>query len=134
MVNPPVRNKPNRPPVQIKRKGVSPEWANLPRRKCDDCGKNYKPARPLREGQRGFCTPNCRKSYHKHGGAYRKLKGEMLKLVTKRMDEIEKQVRSLVLEELTKYAQYARVVQGFGPTLQIPAPTLPPPSPLTKRA
>jgi hypothetical protein len=84
MVNPPVKNKPNRPPVQITRKGVSPEWANLPRRKCDDCGKSYKPGRPLMEGQRGFCTPNCRKSYHKHGGAYRKLRTEIEKLIEKR--------------------------------------------------
>ena len=109
-------------------------WANLPRRKCDDCGKSYKPVRPVKEGERGFCTPNCRKSYHKHGGAYRKLKVEIAKLVEKRMGEIKQQMRSLVLEELTKYAQYAKVVQDFGPTLRIPAPTMPPPSPLTKRA
>lgn len=101
---------------------LSPEWAKLPKRRCDDCGKMYKQIRPRREGEMGFCSDNCRKSYHKHGGAYRKLKVEMVKLVTKRMDEIEKQVRSLVLEELTKYAQYAKVVQDFAPTLRIPAP------------
>jgi hypothetical protein len=111
-------------------RGHNPNWANLPKRKCDDCGKNYKPKQPLHRTKkdgtpiemRGFCSDNCRKSYHKHGGAYRKLKVEMVKLVTKRMDEIEKQVRSLVLEELTKYAQYAKVVQDFAPTLRIPAP------------
>ena len=75
--------------------GVSPAWANLPRRRCYDCGKKYKPVRPVKEGERGFCTDNCRKSYHKHGGAYRKLKGEMEKL-------IEKRLRALVSEEFEK--------------------------------
>jgi hypothetical protein len=109
-------------PRPRKHPGTSPLWANLPRRKCDDCGKSYKPVRPVKENERGFCTPNCRKSYHKHGGAYRKLKVEMTKLVNKRMDEIEKQVRSLVLEELTKYAQYAKVTQDWAPSLRLPAP------------
>lgn len=67
-------------------KGVNPAWANLPRRKCDDCGKSYKPKQPLREGTRGFCSGNCRKSYHKHGGAYRKLRAEVQKLVKREMD------------------------------------------------
>jgi hypothetical protein len=122
MVNPPVRNKPNRPPVQIKRKGVSPEWANLPRRKCDDCGKNYKPARPLREGQRGFCTPNCRKSYHKHGGAYRKLKVEMKKMVEHRMTELavlllpmmDDIVRPIVRQEMTEAIVDVQEVTDYG--------------------
>jgi hypothetical protein len=66
-------------------RGHNPDWANLPRRKCDDCGKNYKPKQPLREGTRGFCSDNCRKSYHKHGGAYRKLKVEMKRMVEREM-------------------------------------------------
>lgn len=66
---------------EIRMNGVKPAWANLPRRKCDDCGKGYKPKQPLREGQRGFCTDTCRKSYHKHGGAYRKLRTELVKLL-----------------------------------------------------
>lgn len=74
-------------------KGISPAWANLPRRKCDDCGKGYKPKRPLREKERGFCSANCRKSYHKHGGAYRKLKVEVAKLVTREI------ARRIQLEE-----------------------------------
>ena len=81
-------------------RGTNPAWANLPRRKCDDCGKNYKPKQPLREGTRGFCTDNCRKSYHKHGGAYRKLKVEMVKLVTREMAATETRLRALVREEL----------------------------------
>jgi len=59
---------------------LSPEWAKLPKRHCDDCGKLYKQVRPRREGEMGFCSDNCRKSYHKHGGAYRKLKAELEKL------------------------------------------------------
>lgn len=76
------------PPKTKQRPGVSPAWANLPRRRCDDCGKNYKPVRPVKENERGFCSDNCRKSYHKHGGAYRKLKAEMQKLVAKHMAAI----------------------------------------------
>ena len=79
---------------------LSPDWANLPRRRCDDCGKTYKPVRPVVKGQRGFCTATCRKSYHKHGGAYRKLKHEMEKMVTRRMAELEKRYREIVREEI----------------------------------
>ena len=97
MVNPTLRNHPNSPPAQIKRKGVSPEWATLPRRKCDDCGKSYKPARPLLKDQRGFCCGNCRKSYHKHGGAYRKLKVELKKMVEKEFSSLRKELDALVI-------------------------------------
>jgi hypothetical protein len=67
-------------------RGHNPAWSNLPRRHCDDCGKLYKPVQPLRKDTRGFCSDNCRKSYHKHGGAYRKLKGEMQKMVKRGID------------------------------------------------
>ena len=64
---------------------LSPEWQNLPRRRCDDCGKSYKPTRPRRvlngKQELGFCSDNCRKSYRKHGGAYRKLRAEMRKML-----------------------------------------------------
>lgn len=85
-------------------KGVSPEWANLPRRKCDDCGTWYKPKRPLLKDTRGFCSDNCRKSYHKHGGAYRKLKGEMVKMVERHLEEDRTRLRQIVREELADYA------------------------------
>jgi hypothetical protein len=87
---------------------LSPEWKKLPRRKCDDCGKTYKPTRPRRvlNGQQelGFCTDNCRKSYHKHGGAYRKLKAEMQKMVKAEMRELEKRLRAIVREEFRNVA------------------------------
>jgi hypothetical protein len=65
----------------------------------------------VKENERGFCTSNCRKSYHKHGGAYRKLKVEMLKLVKHQMEDLRREFRGMVQEELRKYAQYARVVE-----------------------
>ena len=33
----------------------------------------------------GFCKDNCRKEYHKYGGAYRKLLGEIAKEVTRQV-------------------------------------------------
>jgi hypothetical protein len=81
-------------------RGHNPDWANLPRRKCDDCGKSYKPKQPLREGTRGFCSDNCRKSYHKHGGAYRKLKVEMVKMVERRIEELRVTIREIVRQEI----------------------------------
>jgi hypothetical protein len=84
--------------------GRSPAWANLPRRKCDDCGTEYKPKRPLLKDQRGFCSDNCRKSYHKHGGAYRKLKGEMEKMIQRRFVALEldlgRRLREIVREDI----------------------------------
>ena len=76
-------------------RGTNPAWANLPRRHCDDCGKLYKPKQPLREGMRGFCSANCRKSYHKHGGAYRKLRVEVQRMVERKTYELAEQVRKL---------------------------------------
>jgi hypothetical protein len=90
-------------------RGHNPDWANLPRRKCDDCGASYKPKQPLRKTKkkdgtvietRGFCSDNCRKSYHKHGGAYRKLKVEMLKLLNREMREIEKRLQEIARAEI----------------------------------
>jgi hypothetical protein len=75
---------------------LSPEWAKLPKRKCDDCGKLFKPVKPSRPGECYFCSPNCRKSYHKHGGAYRKLKVEMERMIDRRLREIIK-------EEITRH-------------------------------
>jgi len=81
---------------------LSPEWAKLPKRHCDDCGKLYKPVKPSRPGECGFCCDNCRKSYHKHGGAYRKLKVEMKRMVNRRMEEIEIQVRAISKDEVLR--------------------------------
>ncbi len=110
--------------------GVKPAWANLPKRNCDDCGHKYKPKQPLREGQRGFCSDNCRKSYHKHGGAYRKLKVELEKMLDKRLRDLTKDLRPLlngiIQEELRKYAQYAKVVEDHSIPLRIPAPAASP--------
>lgn len=84
-----------------RRAKLNPAWANLPRRKCDNCGGSYKPTRPLRSIDRyGFCTPDCKKSFHKNGGAYRKLKGEVQKMVAQQFAQIQKR-----LDELTGRVQ-----------------------------
>lgn len=126
MINPPIKNNPNRPPVEIKRKGVSPEWANLPRRKCDDCGKSYKPARPLLKDQRGFCCDNCRKSYHKHGGAYRKLKVEMKRMIEREFTGIYTALNGLTqrlnaLDEQTQTPAHRQLVNAISQSLS-PSP------------
>lgn len=48
----------------------------------------YQQVKRLREGERGFCESNCRKEFHKHGGAFVKLKPVI-------RDEVRKQVRQL---------------------------------------
>ena len=78
------------------RKGINPAWSNLPRRKCDDCGKSYKPVRPVKKDERGFCAPNCRKSYHKHGGAYRKLRVEVRKMVEKEFAAMRQEMKDYI--------------------------------------
>lgn len=80
--------------------GVSPDWANLPRRHCDECGKKYKPVRPLREGERGFCCDNHRKSYHKHGGAYRKLKEVMERMLDKALQNLRDECGAIIQREV----------------------------------
>ena len=89
-------------PRPRKHPGTSPLWANLPRRKCDDCGKSYKPVRPVKERERGFCTPNCRKSYHKHGGAYRKLKAEMERMAEKGLQAIRTELLTTMRREIAE--------------------------------
>lgn len=76
-------------------RGHNPAWANLPRRKCDQCGKTYKPVQPLREKQAGFCSKPCRESYHKHGGSYRKLKPEVEKMVRKEFSRFDAELKEL---------------------------------------
>lgn len=77
-------------------KGVNPEWAKLPRRHCDDCGKIYKPFRPRKDGECGFCSKNCRKSYHKHGGAYRKLRAEVRKMAARELAKLQADLREFI--------------------------------------
>lgn len=56
------------------------KWLDLPRRRCDNCGKMYKPGRPLLPTEKyGFHAPECKKQFHKHGSAFIKLKAAMEK-------------------------------------------------------
>jgi excinuclease UvrABC ATPase subunit len=65
--------------------GTKEEWKNLPKRRCDNCGKKYKPSRPTSR----FCKPECKASYHRHGGAYMKLKGAIEKEIHRQMNLTE---------------------------------------------
>lgn len=67
--------------------GFKPEWANLPRRKCDNCGNPYRPIRPLPRDHRGFCCRKCNDEFHHHGGAYVQVKGFIRAEVIKRVKE-----------------------------------------------
>lgn len=62
--------------------------------------------RPVKEDERGFCSDNCRKSYHKHGGAYRKLKVEIEKL-------IEKRIRAVITEEFEKCLRHVELLEDY---------------------
>jgi len=95
-------------PAEKKGRGISPNWSNLPRRRCANCGKNYKPTRPLRPDQKhGFCSKKCKDQFHKNGGAYQKLKDEILKRLDKEIDALKDQLQNLVHEEL----RLARIVE-----------------------
>lgn len=76
--------------------GTNPEW-NFPRRRCDDCGKSYKPTRPNSR----YCSTKCRDAHNRHGGAYRKLKVEITK-------EIARQIRATAEELRMEFEQIAR--------------------------
>lgn len=93
---------------------LSPEWLKLPKRHCDDCGKLYKPVKPRRGDECGFCSDNCRKSYHKHGGAYRKLKGELDKLVTRELARQMKATMHLGIALLTRLEEPCELCHGTG--------------------
>lgn len=67
-------------------RGTKPEWLNLPRRKCDNCGKSYKPKRPNSR----FHNDACKTSFHQHGGAYAKLLPKIQKEIARQMQLEEK--------------------------------------------
>ncbi len=90
-------------------KGVNPEWKKLRKRHCDDCGESYKPKQPLRPNTRGFCSDNCRKSYHKHGGAYRKLRVEVRKMVEKEFGPIH----AMLIDLMEKNETLREQIQEF---------------------
>ena len=73
------------PAINLKRTPPA-HWANLPRRKCDACGKSYKPTQPFKKNQKfGFCCRAHKDSFHLHGGAYAKLKDLVPKEMTRQM-------------------------------------------------
>lgn len=68
--------------------GLKAEWAKLRRRRCAQCDKLYKPARP---DQKFCCTP-CRMDYHHKGRDF----GRMKALADKYFELIEKRLPKLV--------------------------------------
>ena len=61
-------------------------WQNLPRRKCDFCGKSYKPSQPFKKNQKfGFCTRDHKVRFHEAGGAYVKLKDQVPKEINRQL-------------------------------------------------
>lgn len=86
---------------------IVPKWANLPRRKCDNCGKSYKPARPLRSiDKHGFCGPECKKAFHKNGGAHRQLKAEIEKAIARLRLTTEERCNACKGTAMLKYGKF----------------------------
>ena len=88
------------PPESKSLRGTKPEWLNLPRRKCDNCGKSYKPTRPNSRFCPKTAEKNCTAQFHRHGGAYMKLKEEMTKMAAAQYAMLEKRLREIVREEI----------------------------------
>lgn len=89
------------PYIEKPTKGVNPEWAALPYRRCDNCGTRYKLKQPMRPTDKyGFCKPECKKQFHKHGAAFIKLKDVCFKEMEKWKKDFEKRLREIVREEI----------------------------------
>jgi len=71
---------------KLQGRGTNPEWLNLPRRKCDQDGRMYQPTRPNSR----FCSDECKRAFHRHGGAYMKLKADTAKEIKRQMGITEK--------------------------------------------
>lgn len=72
----------------------------FPRKRCKNCPKMFPKTRPNRE----FCSPACKKEFHRHGSAFGPLKETLQNLVKGwlkefraeiegRLDRLEKNVR-----------------------------------------
>ncbi len=87
--------------AQPDKRGIKPEWEGLPRRRCDNCGKRYKPKRPLGANQKyGFCKLECKKQFHAHGSAFIQVRGHITKEIARQFEELETRVREIVRDEL----------------------------------
>ena len=62
-------------------RGIKEEWLNLPRRKCDNCGKSYKPKHPKQR----FCKDQCRFQCLRNGSAILQLKERIAPEVRKQI-------------------------------------------------
>jgi len=66
--------------------GRKKEWDNLPRKRCKNCPKLFKPSQPTQE----FHSAQCRFEYHRHGGSFVKVKALIEPTVRKycRLEEV----------------------------------------------
>ena len=84
------------PESRLKPTGLKPEWANLPARRCDNCGKVFKPKTPTQR----FHNDTCRFQAKNLGPGYARLKVKL-----------EKDLRALKVELETALA--AKVESDF---------------------
>lgn len=54
------------------------------RKRCENCPALFVKHQPHQR----FCSDNCRKEFHKYGGAFAKVRAEMEKQITKRIRDI----------------------------------------------
>lgn len=62
-------------------RGIKEEWLNLPRRKCHNCGSDYKPKHPKQR----FCSDKCRFQFSRNGSAILQLKERIAPEVRKQI-------------------------------------------------
>ncbi|HEX8810325.1 MAG TPA: hypothetical protein VF760_15160 [Xanthobacteraceae bacterium] len=99
--------------------GVSPNWSNLPRRKCDNCGTSYRPKRPMRPGfdKYGFCRDECKKQFHKYGSAYIQIRPLVERHVKALAAELRTELQAIAAEAakeiLARLADADRIVQDL---------------------
>jgi len=91
-----------------KRPGHKPEWDDLPARRCDNCGRVFKPKQPHQR----FDKPTCRFEAKNYGAGYARLKMRM-----------EKNLRSIKAElETNMEARFAKQLEAALKRLHSSAP------------
>lgn len=102
--------------------GISPLWANLPKRHCDNCHNWYRPARPLNPPREkyGFCSRECKKQFHRNGCALIQLRKATGKLVKEQFRELdaETMARIAALESEVKAQRKILESMGSGPLIR----------------
>jgi hypothetical protein len=95
-------------------RGVRPEWANLPKRRCRNCPNIFRPKKP----DQVHCCANCRKEFYKHGGAFAKLRLLMLKEIKKRVRECNPAEESRIAAIEARLQKIEDTLEAFSRALQ----------------